>query len=210
MDIPLYGRAVPGHRHGGPSALLVQTMRTTVAVLTTRPREVDHSQAGTSSLLGFSTRACFPRIAPATCANDAPPETVANRSAPMACGPIVDQAGRPDPNGLRSDARIGVPRLLTTPGVRGMHPPVTCRRGPVGVCRHSWPHAGGSRRQHIDSPLPVRSGRGPGAWRRCPDPQHVLRRKQNPSVGTTSPRWGARRRSSSRVASRDPSWPRAP
>jgi hypothetical protein len=50
------------------------------------------------------TRACFPRIAPATCANDAPLETVANRSAPMACGPNVDQAGRPGPNGLRSDA----------------------------------------------------------------------------------------------------------
>jgi hypothetical protein len=33
----------------------------------------------------------FPRIAPATCANDAPPQTATNRSAPMACGPNVDQ-----------------------------------------------------------------------------------------------------------------------
>ena len=73
----------------------------------------------------------------------------------------VDQPGRLGPNGLRSDARIGGgPSLLTMPGCEGCTPPVTCRR--------------------------VRSGRGPGAWRRCPDPQHVLRRKQDPSVGTTS------------------------
>ena len=50
--------------------------------------------------------------------------------------------------------------MLTMPGCEGCIPPVTCRR--------------------------IRSGRGPGAWRRCPDPQHVLRRKQDPSVGTTS------------------------
>jgi hypothetical protein len=46
----------------------------------------------TSSLSGFSTRLCLRRIAPATWANDVPLETVANRSAPMACGPNVDQA----------------------------------------------------------------------------------------------------------------------
>jgi hypothetical protein len=45
-----------------------------------------------SSLSGFCPRACFRRIAPATCANDLPLETIANRSAPMACGPNVDQA----------------------------------------------------------------------------------------------------------------------
>jgi hypothetical protein len=45
-----------------------------------------------SHLSGFCTRACFPRIAPATCANDVPLETVADRSVPLACGPNVDQA----------------------------------------------------------------------------------------------------------------------
>jgi hypothetical protein len=45
-----------------------------------------------SSLSGFCTRACFPRIAPATWANGVPLETVVNRSVPMACGPNVDQA----------------------------------------------------------------------------------------------------------------------
>jgi hypothetical protein len=53
---------------------------------------------------------------------------------------------------------------------------------------------------------PVGNGWGPGAkWRRS-DPQHVLRCSQGLPIGTTSPRWGARRRSSSRVASRNPSW----
>jgi hypothetical protein len=37
----------------------------------------------------------FPRMAPATWANDVPLETVANRSVPMACGPNVDQTGSP-------------------------------------------------------------------------------------------------------------------
>jgi hypothetical protein len=46
----------------------------------------------TSSLSGFSTQACSPRIAPVTWVNDVPLETVANRSAPMACGPNVDQS----------------------------------------------------------------------------------------------------------------------
>jgi hypothetical protein len=45
-----------------------------------------------SHLSGFSTRACFPRIALATWANDVPLGTVANRWVPMACGPNVDQA----------------------------------------------------------------------------------------------------------------------
>jgi hypothetical protein len=40
---------------------------------------------------------------------------------------------------------------------------------------------------------PVRNGWGPGAkWRRS-DPQHVLRCSQGLPIGTTSPRWGARR-----------------
>jgi hypothetical protein len=49
--------------------------------------------SATSSLSGFCTRACFPRIASATCANDVPLETATNRWAPMACGPNVDQPG---------------------------------------------------------------------------------------------------------------------
>ena len=50
--------------------------------------------AQSSSLSGFCTRACFPRIAPATWANDPPLVTATNRSVPMACGPNVDQAWR--------------------------------------------------------------------------------------------------------------------
>ena len=54
---------------------------------------------------------------------DATLETVANRSVPLECGPNVDQAGRPRPNGLRSDARIEGTSLLTTAGgVQGMYP----------------------------------------------------------------------------------------
>ena len=49
------------------------------------------SKSETSSLSGFCTRVRFCRIAPVTWANDAPLETVANRWAPMACGPNVDQ-----------------------------------------------------------------------------------------------------------------------
>jgi hypothetical protein len=47
---------------------------------------------GTSSLSGFCARACFPRTALGTWANDAPLETAANRLVPMARGPNVDQA----------------------------------------------------------------------------------------------------------------------
>src|SRR5215204_2155781 len=50
----------------------------------------------------FSTRACSPRIAPATWTNDAPLETIANRSAPMAWGPNVDQARPGSGRALRS------------------------------------------------------------------------------------------------------------
>jgi hypothetical protein len=46
----------------------------------------------TASLSGFSPRARFPRMGPATWANDVPLETARNRSAPMACGPNVDRA----------------------------------------------------------------------------------------------------------------------
>jgi hypothetical protein len=49
-------------------------------------------EPGTSSSSGFCPRARFPRMAPATWVNDVPLETVADRSAPMACGPDVDQA----------------------------------------------------------------------------------------------------------------------
>jgi hypothetical protein len=43
-------------------------------------------------LSGFSTRACFPGIGPATCANEVPLETVGDRSEPMGRGPNVDQS----------------------------------------------------------------------------------------------------------------------
>jgi hypothetical protein len=45
-----------------------------------------------SSLSEIWAWACFPRITPATWANDAPLETVTNRSEPMGCGPNVDQS----------------------------------------------------------------------------------------------------------------------
>jgi hypothetical protein len=43
-------------------------------------------------LSGFCAGPRIPRIPPVTWANDEPLETVANRWAPMACGPNVDQA----------------------------------------------------------------------------------------------------------------------
>jgi hypothetical protein len=78
------------------------------------PSSTTHSYRGRriahrSFISGFSTRAYSRRIAPATWTNDVHLETAMNRSAPMPCGPNVDQAGRRRPNGLRSDARIGVP-----------------------------------------------------------------------------------------------------
>jgi hypothetical protein len=64
--------------------------------------------AATSSLSGFSAQACFPRITPATCANDGPLETVGNRSVPMACGPNVDHLGtQVDSSELRCDSELG-------------------------------------------------------------------------------------------------------
>jgi hypothetical protein len=45
----------------------------------------------TASLSGFYALACFCRMAVATWADDAPLETVANRSVPMECGSNVDQ-----------------------------------------------------------------------------------------------------------------------
>jgi hypothetical protein len=62
-------------------------------------------KARNSSLSGFSTRVCSPRIVRATCANNLSLETVVNRSVPMACGPNVDQAGRRGPEAsARNDA----------------------------------------------------------------------------------------------------------
>jgi hypothetical protein len=82
-----------------------------------RPARQDRLQTRelTSSLSGFSTRLCLRRIAPATWANDVPLATVANRSAPMAYGPNVDQVlprrhGGPVP--LVVDAS-GAPVLVT-------------------------------------------------------------------------------------------------
>ena len=58
-------------------------------------------------------RAYFPRIVPATWANDAPLETATNRWVPMACGPNVDQArsSRVSWSRLVADAS-GAPVLL--------------------------------------------------------------------------------------------------
>src|SRR6266545_2820649 len=47
----------------------------------------------TSSLSALCTWTCFPRIAPATCANVVPLETATNRSVPMECGPSRSVAG---------------------------------------------------------------------------------------------------------------------
>jgi hypothetical protein len=70
----------------------------------------------TASLSGFCTRASYCRIAPASWANDAPLETIGNRSAPMGCGPDVDQAhdaqrtGRLGSGALVGDSRTGPTR----------------------------------------------------------------------------------------------------
>jgi hypothetical protein len=49
-------------------------------------------EVGTSSLSGFWTRPRMRRKAPTTCADDAPLETAANRSVPMAYGPNLDHS----------------------------------------------------------------------------------------------------------------------
>ena len=46
-----------------------------------------------ASLSGFCPGARFPWIAPVTCANEVPLETVRDRWVPMGCGPNVDHAG---------------------------------------------------------------------------------------------------------------------
>jgi hypothetical protein len=68
----------------------------------------------------------FPRIVPATWANDAPLETAANRSAPMGCGPNVDQARPARRRQRRTASRpcrrkadpASCPRQATPPGNR--------------------------------------------------------------------------------------------
>ena len=90
-------------------------------------------EPGTSSLSGICAWPCFPRIVSATWANDAPLETAANRSAPMGCGPNVDQArpargaaalrvadlgwqGRPPPAAPTSEPRRGERLVRGSPG----------------------------------------------------------------------------------------------
>jgi hypothetical protein len=50
-------------------------------------------EPGTSSLSGFCPRACFPRIAPATCANDLPLETVRDRYEPLGSDGVWTKRG---------------------------------------------------------------------------------------------------------------------
>ncbi len=102
-----------------------------------------------SSLSGFCTGVRFPRIAPATCANDVPLETVANRSVPMACGPNVDQAcplagaaalrvadlgwqGRPPPAAPTSEPRLGDRLVRGSPGGVWARDIPLCRRAVPG------------------------------------------------------------------------------
>jgi hypothetical protein len=50
---------------------------------------------GHAGLIRVLPPGLFPRIAPATCANDVPVETVRDRSVPVACGPNVDHRPLP-------------------------------------------------------------------------------------------------------------------
>ena len=50
-------------------------------------------EPGTSSLSGFCPRACFPRIAPATCANDLPLEPTGNRCEPLGSDGVWTKRG---------------------------------------------------------------------------------------------------------------------
>jgi len=50
-------------------------------------------EPGTSSLSGFSPRACFRRIASATCANDLPPETAGDRCEPLGSDGVWTKCG---------------------------------------------------------------------------------------------------------------------
>jgi hypothetical protein len=65
----------------------------------------------------------------------------------------------------------------------------------TGVSPGRWPPSGAKGCVLSDLVPGVQAGQpfyaprpAPGWWRGCADPQHVLRRKQDPSVGTTSPR----------------------
>jgi hypothetical protein len=64
------------------------------AWLTASPGRPGHTGPRPAAQYGKVDRSLsyLPRMAPATCASDVPLETATNRSAPMACGPTVDQA----------------------------------------------------------------------------------------------------------------------
>jgi hypothetical protein len=111
---------------------------------------------GTSSLSGFCPRACFPRIAPGTCASDVPLETAGDRWVPMSCGPNVDQAttinvparGCPSPHALACAACLD--RLIK---VR----PVDCFDRVLPVEPAAW----GERGQRRNG---IRPGNAPTEW----------------------------------------------
>jgi hypothetical protein len=100
---------------------------------------------------GFCARACFPRIARATCANEVPLETVANRLVPMACGPSVDQARDAQRTGrLGSGALVGGSRTGPTraPSLRP-----TRRSSLLSLCTHVDRSATGASGITLDAPL---------------------------------------------------------
>jgi hypothetical protein len=75
--------------------------------------------------------------------NDAPLETVANRSVPMACGPNVDQGGVPFPSGRGCLRRFNPPRLGTE--LAGHGKADRCRRPSVAVDPPGSPERGAPR-----------------------------------------------------------------
>ena len=103
-------------------------------------------EPGTSSLSGFCPAACSPRKRLATWATThrlRPLETTGNRSAPMACGPNVDQGWRggrvarscPGRGSLR---RFGPPQLAPTLdriGWPGTTRPITALTGRSPACK---------------------------------------------------------------------------
>src|SRR4030095_11149282 len=81
-------------------------------------------EPGTSSLSGFCPRACFRRIAPATCANDLPLETAGDRCEPLGSDGVWTKRG---PSTALSEAR-----LIAEPGWRS--PLLSSGSGDTGVC----------------------------------------------------------------------------
>jgi hypothetical protein len=84
-------------------------------------------EPGTSSLSGFCPRACYRRIAPATCANDLPLETAGDRCEPLGSDGVWTTRG---PGTLRSRGAAAL-RVMALAG-KEIPPTAPDTRAPAG------------------------------------------------------------------------------